>query len=221
MNDFTVRDMRDLIGDDHGLILEIGANEADSTVEFLAAMPEAVYHCFEPDPRAIAKFKARNLPSTVHLYEVALSDKIGTAEFHQSDGRPPDECWKDYGEHWDKSGSLLPNHRHTRYSQWLSFLPPITVPTTTLDAWAAEHLPAETTRIDFLWIDVQGSELLVVRGGPQTLKRTRYAYLECDPRPLYRGMAKLRDLQRALRQLGFAYVQEYGGFNHLFKNRKL
>lgn len=217
MRDFTANNLHRLIGCDDGLILEIGANEGDSTADFVAQMPRALIRCFEPDPRAVAKFKARKFPDNVRLYEVALSDKIGTAEFHQSDGRPPGKCWEGYGNHWDKSGSLLENHRHTKYARWLSFLPPIRVPTTTLDTWAGEHLPTDAV-LDFAWVDVQGAEALVLAGGQETVKRLRYWYCECDPRPLYRGMAKKQDIVALLP--GFEFVEEFGGYNFLFKNTR-
>jgi len=219
MKDFTVADMHRLIGHDYGTILEIGCNEADDTVDFVARMPHATFHCFEPDPRAIAKFKAKNLPANVHLYEVALSDKIGMADFHQSDGQPDGECWKDYGPHWDKSGSLLLNDLHTRHTPWMSFLPPIQVQTTTLDAWANEKLPADTT-IDMAWVDVQGAEALVLKGGQSTIKRLRFFFGECDPRRLYHGMAKIQDLDDLL--VGFKRkLIEYRGFNFLWENTQL
>jgi FkbM family methyltransferase len=218
--DFTAKMMHDLIGHDHGLVLEIGANECEDTVGFLDEMPLATFHCFEPDPRAIAKAMARNLPpERVRIYELALSDQIGTADFHQSDGRPDGDCWRDYGDHWDKSGSLLPNDRHTKYTTWMSFLPPIQVQTTTLDAWAAEHLDPGAI-IDFAWVDVQGGEAMVFRGGRKTIKRMRFIYAECDPRPLYRGMAKLPDLDALLP--GFTrQPTRYRGSNFLWRNDAL
>lgn len=217
--DLTPALMHQLIGRDDGLVLEIGCNEADDTTKFLQEMPDATYHCFEPDPRAIAKFRAKQLPGNVRLYELALSDQIGQVPFHQSDGHPDGKFWKNYGPHWDKSGSLLPNDRHTKFCRWMSFLPPIMVQTTTLDIWAAEHLAPKAV-VDFIWMDVQGAEGMVLTGGRETIRRTRFVFAECDPRPLYRGMAKIQDLDALLD--GFARdPNEYWQFNWLWRNKAL
>lgn len=218
MPPFHAKNARELLRKDDALILEIGANEGDDTAQFVGAFPKGVFHCFECDPRAIEKWKRNIQHPNAHLHEVALSNEIGTHDFHQSDGHPDGEYWANYGPHWDKSGSLLPNDRHTEVATWMSFLPPITVLTTTLDAWAAEHLPAEAI-VDFAWVDVQGAEAMVLEGGQETIKRIRYWYAECDPRPLYHGMASLGELDRLLPN--FRRIGEYSGFNHLWVNEKL
>jgi FkbM family methyltransferase len=216
MNDFNAKTMRETIGHDHGLILEIGSNECEDSVQFVAEMPGCTVHAFEPDPRAIAKARAKNLPPNIHLYEVALADQVGTHEFHQSDGQPDGDYWKGYGGHWDKSGSLLPNDRHTQFTKWMSFLPPITVPTTTLDAWAAEYLDPNA-EISFAWVDIQGGEAMMLRGAQETIKRLRWIICEADPRPLYKEMPRLADLDALLP--GFIRQPiEYRGFNFLWQN---
>jgi hypothetical protein len=101
----------------------------------------------------------------------------------------------------------------------MSFLPPIQVQTTTLDAWAAEHLDP-TSIIDFAWIDVQGAEAMVFRGGRKTIKRLRFIYAECDPRPLYRGRPKLHDLDALLPDFT-RQPARYRGSNFLWRNNAL
>ena len=219
MTEFTIQQMHHLIGHDHGRVIEAGCNEHDDTVKFVAEMPHATYHCFECDPRAIAKARAKGLPPNVHLHAVALADRCGVLDFNQSDGRPPGEAWRAYGPHWDKSGSLLRNHRHTRVTRWLKFLPPIQVLATTLDAWAAEYL-APGDVVDFLWADLQGAEAMMLRGAQGLLPRIRFLYAECDPRPLYHGMATLGELDELLP--GFERDQtEYYGHNYLWRNTTL
>jgi FkbM family methyltransferase len=198
--------------------LEIGANEGDDTQHFVSNFPTAEIHCFECDPRAIEKWKRNIASPNAKLYEVALSDKTGECEFHQSDGQPDGTTWENYGGHWDKSGSLLPNDQHTRFCKWMSFLPPIKVKCTTLDEWAKENL-ADDRIIDFAWVDVQGAEAMVLSGGQETIKRIRYWFAECDPRPLYKGMAKKQEIDSLLP--GFSMVRPYPHFNFLWKNNSL
>jgi len=200
------------------LILEIGSNEGDDTCKFLGAMQSCKMHCFECDPRAIKKWKKNIKDPRAVLYEVALADTDGVTSFHQSDGKPPGQNWSGYGSHWDKSGSLLPNDKHTVHSTWMNFLPPIQVYTTTLDNWYKSHLPPDRV-IDFIWIDVQGAEVMVFKSGQVALAKTRFVYAEIDPRPNYKGQASKQEVIEALS--GFECLGEYAGFNFLFKNKSL
>lgn len=217
--DFTAKMMHDLIGHDHGIVIEGGCNEFDDTARFVREMPTATFHCFDCDHRAIAKGRAKNLPPNVHLYEVALAEVTGQMEFHPSDGRPDGDYWKGYGNHWDKSGSLLPFDQHLVLTPWMKELPPVVVPTITLDDWAAATL-APNTVIDFGWFDLQGYEGKMLQGAQNIIKRLRWFYAECDPRPLYHDMAKIQDLDALLP--GFTrQPTEYRGFNWLWRNDAL
>ena len=221
MREFTIAMARELVGRDDGLILEIGANEADHTVHFLNHFPAAHLHCFECDPRAIAKWH-RNIAATgqgqrATLHEFALADAPGVKDFYPSTGTPPGKYWEGYGDQWDKSGSLLAPDQHCGNSPWMSFLPPIQVPCRTLDDWAKDY-PGE---FQFAWVDVQGAEAAVIRGGLETVKRLHWWYCECDPRHNYHGQADILEIRQLLEPIGFRYVEEFGGYNHLFQNTLL
>src|SRR6201995_943758 len=71
----TVPQLRPLIGKDDPVVLEAGANVGQTTEEFLGEMPGARIFCFEPEPRAIAKFKDRISSPNVTLFECAVGDQ--------------------------------------------------------------------------------------------------------------------------------------------------
>src|SRR3978361_1302916 len=54
-----LRYLQSLIGKDAKIIIEIGANDGSHTFEFLRLFPKARIYAFEPDPRALSKFKLR------------------------------------------------------------------------------------------------------------------------------------------------------------------
>jgi len=202
------------VGHDDSLILEIGCNEGDDTAGFLKAFPSGWVECFECDGRAIEKWQRNIVDERARLWQFAVADRCGQLEFHPSDGTPPGKQWEGYGKHWDKSGSLLPNDRHTDYSKWLEFREPVKVQAVTLDRWARQHLRRE--RVGFAWIDVQGAEALVLRGAQETLSRIDWVYCECSAMPLYQGQATLAELDGLL--TGFERVGQYGE-NYLWNNR--
>lgn len=65
---------------------------------------------------------------------------------------------------------------------------------------------------DFLNIDVQGAELKVLRGMGDLLHRFRWAYLEVNRDELYKGCARVEDLDMYLLGFGFRRAEtEWAG----------
>src|SRR5438876_436268 len=53
----THAEIATLLAKSNPTILEIGCNDGGDTLAFLRLMPQAKLYCFEPDPRAIRRFK--------------------------------------------------------------------------------------------------------------------------------------------------------------------
>jgi FkbM family methyltransferase len=194
------------------LVLEIGANDGGDSRGLAAAFPEATIHCFECDPRALAKFRAQpQLPNVLlHAYAVGAYD--GRSTFHTSGGTNPSVGQGD----WDLSGSLRRPTGHKERYRWCTFDRTIEVEVRRLDSWLAEQkLPT----VDFIWLDVQGGEADVFAGAPRTLRRTRFLYTEFNAwkKPLYEGDLTL---EGTLAALGPAWrpLAVYEGYNLLLKN---
>ena len=133
----THQEIAALIKKSNPTILEIGCNDGDDTLAFLHAMPDAKMYCFEPDPRAVGRFKT-NLGSSldrVRLYEIAISDRKGQIDFYTSTSDNVD-----FPKGWDRSGSIRrPKNTLTVYSHGLNSKKSITVSTRRLDDWCIEN----------------------------------------------------------------------------------
>lgn len=163
----------------HPVIVEVGANDGDTTQDFLEAFPTARLVAFEPDARAIAKFRRRDFPTAqVSLLECAIGATNGEVTFHHSGGAVAKE------HDWDRSGSILPPGNALRHHDWLRFERTSQVPLRRLDDALR---PFELPRIDLLWMDVQGAEAEVLAGATETLARTRLVYLEYSDTEDYEG----------------------------------
>jgi 2-O-methyltransferase len=144
-------------------ILEIGCNDGGDTLAFLRVMPQAKIYCFEPDPRAIGRFK-KHLGAhlgKVRLFEIAVSDRTGQIDFYSSSGG-------DRPNGWDLSGSIRRPKNHLIECPWVKFEKTITVSTCRLDDWCAEN---GVKQVDFIWMDVQGAEGDVIAGAPKFCKK--------------------------------------------------
>jgi FkbM family methyltransferase len=160
----TAIEIRKLVAKDNPVIIEIGANNGDTTAEFLKEMPTAKIYCFEPDPRALVHFKNRISSVNVRLFESAIGSETGDVIFYQSDAEGD-------RKNWSASSSIRKPKTHLTRWPWVKFEKTIVVPITRLDDWA---LSESVTEVDFVWADVQGAEIDLILGGLKTLKNTKY-----------------------------------------------
>jgi 2-O-methyltransferase len=170
-------------------------------------IPKCKIYAFEPDPRAISKFKSRITDPRVHLTETAIGSSDGTASFNVSSGLPPDmpsDMAAQFQNGWDLSGSLRTRKTHKSIYPWIKFESRITVPVKRLDSWAREH---GIEHIDFIWADVQGAESDLIEGGKNTLAKTRYFYTEYSNHEQYEGQVNLQQLSNMLE--GFIIVRRF------------
>ena len=208
--------IRSVVGCDNPTVLDIGCNDGTTTLWLLELFDNPTIYSFEPDPRAIARFKA-NVPDdpSIVLFEMALSDREGVIDFYQSAGHPDERYAETMPDGWDLSGSIRRPHRHLAATPWMKFDHKITVATSTLDAVCRDN---GIGPIDLIWIDVQGAELDVLGSATQALRTTRYLYAEYSNRELYKGQPNLRDLVNFLKD--FTLVVRYPG-DALFRNTRL
>jgi FkbM family methyltransferase len=206
----TAGEIRALVGKDDPVIVEVGANCGQTTVELLKAMPGATIHAFEPDPRAVAKFRSTINNPRVPLYECAVGAVNGTVTFHQSSGV---EHLPEYSQGWDQSGSIRRPVNHLQVFPWVKFEKQVEVSIVTLDGWSEQQ---QVTAADFIWADVQGAESDLIEGAKRFLKSARYLYTEYSNDEYYEGQATLARLAGMLSN--FELVRRYRT-DLLFKNK--
>ncbi|MCZ6671913.1 MAG: FkbM family methyltransferase [Verrucomicrobia bacterium] len=199
------------VGKQNPTILEIGCNDGGHTLWFLKMFENPKIYCFEPDPRPIARFKTKfGQRPNVKLFEMALCDRNGEITFYQSDGHKAEAML----ESWDLSGSIRQPKEHLTANPWVTFEQSITVESATLDTWCNEHGIED---IDFIWMDVQGAEIDVFRGGKNAFCKTRFVYTEYSNKELYKGQHTLKQLLRQLRH--FEVLIRYSN-DMLLRNKK-
>ncbi|HLD55099.1 MAG TPA: FkbM family methyltransferase [Candidatus Nanoarchaeia archaeon] len=168
--------IKKLLKKENPIILEIGANNGRDTREFLFTFKNCSIYCFEPDLRAIRKFKDRVQDRRCKLFEVAVGDHDGFATFYISAG------WGMKGG-WDGASSIKKPKEVLKLG--LTFEKKMEVKTLKLDTWVKEN---NIEKIDFIWADVQGAERDLIVGGIKTLNdKTKYLYTEFSDEELYEG----------------------------------
>jgi FkbM family methyltransferase len=194
-------------------IIEAGVCNGSDTQWFSDHFWAGMIYGFEPDPTLYAQAQSRvGSRRNVELSTRALSDKTGTSTFYIS---------KNNGEDWGSSSILKPKD-HLWFHPTITFDNQIKVDTVNLDEWAATK---NITKIDLMWLDMQGAEPLVLMSAPITLSKTKYIYTEVSVIETYENVMQLDDFKNKMNSSGFDFVgvvdmwKDMG--NVLFKNRNL
>lgn len=203
-----------LLGKDDPVILDIGCNDGGHTLLFLTLFKEPKVYSFEPDPRALERFRNKVKDTRAKLFNVAISSVDGYADFHISDGLPSEEWKATLPKGWDMSGSIRKPKRHLDLHPWCTFNELVRVETRRLDTWCSNE---GVDSIDFIWADVQGAEVDLIKGGGAALRHTRYFYTEYSDRELYEGQVSLRTMLKMLPD--FEVVERYEN-DVLLKNKR-
>jgi FkbM family methyltransferase len=177
-------------------IVEAGAFDGKETIKMAMLWPQGTLHSFEPVPEIFEKLKKNTeLFSNVHCHPVALSDSDGTATLYVSEKpQKPGQA--------SQANSLLKPKERLKLSP-LTFPKTIEVPTIILDHWAEQNNVAQ---IDFLWLDMQGYELNVLKSSPKTLAQVSVVYTEVEFVEAYEGQYQYNDVKTWLEENGFKMV---------------
>ncbi len=187
-------------------IFDIGACEGEDSIRYSKLYPRSQIYTFEPLPEnqslILENFKRYEVRNA-RLIPLALSDKSGTAEFHVSSGTPPILT---EGENWNygnKSSSLLPPASTEPMFGWLQFKQRITVPCQKIDEFCREQ---QIRHIDFIHMDVQGAESLVLQGASSTLHSITAIWMEVSEKQLYREQKLRSEMEEFMKKAGFILV---------------
>lgn len=177
-------------------ILEIGAHTGEDTRRFRQMFPKATIWALEPDPRNIKRNEVEEINKVCNFFPYALGATNGTANFHLSNRE---------ADNWSGSSSLKAPKEHLKHFPTISFNETVKVPIYTLDVFCDEQ---KIEHLDFAWLDCQGAENEILKGGQKILKKTRGVYCEVYDEEMYEGQPKLSDLMATLGD-NWSIVEKY------------
>lgn len=190
------------------VIFDIGACECLDSIRYSILFPKASVYAFEPLPKNIERGKAyisAYQRDNITLVEEALSNQTGTAKFFVSSGKPENvEASVDW-DFGNKSSSLLPPDQTLQVHQWLKFEEEIEVKTNTLAGFCLENHLRE---IDFIHLDVQGAELLVLEGAADFLQKIKVIWLEVEKVSLYKNQPLQDQVETFMKKRHFIKVMD-------------
>ncbi len=197
----------------NNVVLELGAGEGDTSQAILNLLAGTKtpfkFHFFEPNielvPEIIEKTKyfLNSFPD-VHLFNEGISMVSGRIMFYKA----------------EKPNSFLSS---TRQPKLITTQHPETVFTESqVDGISLDdHMQRSglrNTAVDFIFMDMQGAEVDLIRGASNTLLNTKYIFTKYSNTELYNGQGSIHKIFKTLR--GFDIISHFEGAV-LLKNKHI
>jgi FkbM family methyltransferase len=171
-------------------VIHVGAHEAGELEEYLAMGFSTVLYV-EANPDLIPRLKEKAASCTgarVIIAHAAVTDHNGAIALRVTS--------------MDQSSSILPLGIHKNIYPSIRECNQVEVPARTLDHLLFE-LGLSPERFNFLNLDIQGAELLALKGASRLLSHIEAIVSEVNLVELYKGAALLPQLEEHLRAAGF------------------
>lgn len=192
------------------IIVEAGVCDGLDTEFFSKSFPKGKVYGFEPIPELFEQALERNSKySNVILEKVALGEKTEKTKFYVSDR---------FGKKWGSSSVLKPK-KHIDVHKEITFRDEIDLDVVNLDEWCLKN---NLSSVDFMWLDMQGLEPVVIKSSPNIISKTKFIYSEVSLIETYENVVLYEDFKSYMESINFKVVfedlpwQDMG--NVLFRN---
>lgn len=190
-------------------IFEIGACEGEDSIRYSKLFPISSIFTFEPLPDNqkliednFKKFSVDN----ARLFKFALSDIEGETDFYVSSvddnflGEHQNADWN-FG---NKSSSLLAPDKHSEEVDFIRFDQLIKVKTVTINNFCKSY---GVDIIDIIHIDVQGAELMVLKGSAEYIRKIKVIWMEVSRIKYYKGQPLANDIEDFMKMNNFVLIK--------------
>ena len=196
------------------VIFEAGGHYGEDTIRFTEKWPLSKVISFEPNPAAFKKLQdaTRGL-QRVQAHNLAVNNYNGTATLHICYGSTGDNPVFEGASSLLEASSQMAIHYQG---------PTVEVPCVILDNWCTKN---NIDHIDFMWLDLEGLELQVLKASPLILATVKVIYTETNMYNFRKGMTQYKKLRPFLEAAGFTmlshwYAEGFQG-NAIFVKKEL
>jgi FkbM family methyltransferase len=188
-------------------IIEIGSRDCEETLIFNDFFPKAHIYAFEcnPDTLPICKSRVKDINS-ITLVEKAIVENNNEdyVTFYKIDKNATRTTWIDGNP--GASSLFLASGKYPieDYVQT-----PIIVPSISLGVFVEQN---NIKNIDLLWMDIQGAELMALRGLGGFIKNVGIIHLEVEFMEIYKNQPLFNEIKLFLNLNGFKAV-DFTSFN--------
>ena len=182
------------------ILFDDDAHNGQNSLNTKQQNTDVICYAFEPTPELARLLRiaaeARDMKDRYHVFEYAISDFDGEADFHMVEGDTGSASLNEFADNlsetWPgRTDFVVRGSKKTNVYR--------------LDTWLSIFAP-EITQIDHLHIDAQGSDLAVLKGLGEKLSIVQSGVVEVpqeDNLRLYKGQHTKQEALEFLEQNGF------------------
>lgn len=170
--------------------LHIGAHECEEMSFYhQLAIPSEKVIWIDALPDKIQQAKDRSIPNVYHAVVTDCDDQ--EVVFHVSNN--------------GQSSSVLEFGTHAQEHPWVFYTHELRQSTVTIDTFAQRN-GIDLSKHDFWNFDIQGAELMALKGAVQNLPHAKALYLEVNEKELYQGCGLMVEIDQFLAPYHFKRV---------------
>ena len=176
------------------VIFDVGSRDCLQSIEFYNAFPNAKIYAFECNPNTLDTCRKNISPYTdrITLIEGAVCDYDGEITFHPIDQENTKSSWSDGNP---GASSLFKFHEeYNKYHDSKNENYVQTKITTNCHRLDTVMKKLNIPKVDIIWMDLQGAELLALKGLGDHLNSVQYIHTEVTNCNMYCGGCKTNDI---------------------------
>ena len=178
----------------NSVIVDCGAHDGTDSIELARIFPLGKIHSFEPIPDIYNSLLTNSKKyKNIQTYPIALGSNNEKSEMFVSSGNS------------DASSSLLEPSGHKTSHPDVFFKKKIIVNVYTLSEWARKN---NINKIDFLWLDMQGYELQMLKASENILENVKCIFTEVSMTETYLNAVHYLEYRKWLETKGFRVLLE-------------
>jgi FkbM family methyltransferase len=169
------------------VILDIGSRDCIQSIEFTKYFPNSTVYAFECNPNTLELCK-KNIEhyKNIKLIEGAINEYDGKCKFYPINKDKTITTWKDGNPGASSLFLATGDYPHETYIQ-----DEIVVNCHRIDTILKKD---NTVRVNLIWMDLQGAELLALKSMGNILNNVDYIFTEVSHKPLYHGQVLFTEL---------------------------
>jgi FkbM family methyltransferase len=171
--------------------LHIGAHDCEELPVYQTlGLPPSDVIWVDAIEEKVAKNLARGIPNVYHAAVADQDDKEVT--FYRTVN--------------DQSSSILPLESHLKHYPWITVSSETKMNTITIDSFLKKN-GISPEKLHFWNFDIQGAELLALKGASNAIQYARVIYLEVNKEHLYKDCALIEEIDAFLNAHKFIRVE--------------
>jgi FkbM family methyltransferase len=182
---------------DKYVIFDIGSRDCIQSIEFFNKFPNAKIYAFECNPNTleICKNNIKPYSDRITLIEGAVCDYDGNITFYPINQKKTITTWKD-----GNPGASSIFKSNGKYNIETNIQDEIESHCHRLDTVMNKY---DIQTVDILWMDLQGAELLALKGLGNYLQKVKYIHVEVSHKEMYSGQVMFNELNDYILSNGF------------------